>query len=200
MLVCEMLTGPDRVETSQSLTLSLPSSKSTFSQPFKEKCGSKVVSIVGSIIIFYLSKLWKANEFFMRWCCTSGEAAGEILGVKGTRNTTSKRRQIRSVISWMCIILVRSTDVTIRCGTWFSRATLTCVPSFRVRIERSKRHRAWRLCHMRPAFPDEWRVLNKHSADCRSSAIAVSDGTSSSCLMTRIIRSVLNRARSHLCP
>ena len=40
------------------LTLSLPSSKSTFSQPFKEKCISEVVRI-GSIIILHLIKLWK---------------------------------------------------------------------------------------------------------------------------------------------
>ena len=39
-----------------ALTLSLPSSKSTFSQPFKEKCISDVVRM-GSIIIFRLSKL-----------------------------------------------------------------------------------------------------------------------------------------------
>ena len=43
-----------------SLTLSLLSSKRTFSQPFREKCVSNVVSI-GSIIIFHLSKLWKAE-------------------------------------------------------------------------------------------------------------------------------------------
>ena len=41
-------------------TLSLPSSKSTFSQPFGEKCIREVVGI-GSIIIFHLSKLWKAS-------------------------------------------------------------------------------------------------------------------------------------------
>ena len=38
------------------LTVSLPRSKSTFSQPFKEKCINEVVRI-GSIIIFHPSKL-----------------------------------------------------------------------------------------------------------------------------------------------
>ena len=37
-----------------------PSSKSPFSQPFKEKCISEVARI-GSIIIFHLRKLWKAK-------------------------------------------------------------------------------------------------------------------------------------------
>ena len=44
--------------------LSLPSSKSTFSQPVEEK-GSDVVRI-GSIIIFILSKLWKGT-FLILW-------------------------------------------------------------------------------------------------------------------------------------
>ena len=46
------------------LTLSLPSSKSTFSQPLKEKCISEVVRI-GSITIFRLSELWKAMFFIL---------------------------------------------------------------------------------------------------------------------------------------
>ena len=46
------------------LTLSLQRSKRTFSQPFKEKCKSEVVRI-GSIIIFHLSKLWKAKFFIL---------------------------------------------------------------------------------------------------------------------------------------
>ena len=46
------------------LTLPLPSSKSTFSQPFQEKCISEVVRIC-SIIIFHLSKLWKAKFFIL---------------------------------------------------------------------------------------------------------------------------------------
>ena len=46
------------------LTLPLPSSKSTFSQAFKEKCISEVVRIV-SIIIFHLSKVWKAKFFIL---------------------------------------------------------------------------------------------------------------------------------------
>ena len=41
-------------------TVSLPGSKSTFSQPFKEKCLSEVVTI-GSIILCYLSKLRTAK-------------------------------------------------------------------------------------------------------------------------------------------
>ena len=42
------------------LTLSLLSSKSTFSQPFKRKCISEVAR-TGSTIIFHLGKLWKAK-------------------------------------------------------------------------------------------------------------------------------------------
>ena len=44
---------------------SFPSSKSTFSQPFKNKCTSDVVRI-GSISIFRLSKLWKAKFSILR--------------------------------------------------------------------------------------------------------------------------------------
>ena len=54
-----------RVCKRRRLSLSLPSSKSTFSQLFKEKCMSEVV-IIGSIIIFDLRKLWKAKSF--KWC------------------------------------------------------------------------------------------------------------------------------------
>ena len=46
------------------LTLSLLSSKSTFSQTFKEKCIIEVVRI-GSIIIFHLRKLWKTKFFIL---------------------------------------------------------------------------------------------------------------------------------------
>ena len=46
------------------LTFSLPSSKSTSSQPFKEKCISVVARIV-SLIIFHLSMLWKAKFFIL---------------------------------------------------------------------------------------------------------------------------------------
>ena len=42
------------------LNLSLPSSKSTFSKPIKEKCMSEVAGIA-SIIVFHLSKLWRAT-------------------------------------------------------------------------------------------------------------------------------------------
>ena len=51
--------GPDRVKVRKvgdMLTLSLPSSKSAFSQPFKEKYMSDVVRI-SSVILFHLSKL-----------------------------------------------------------------------------------------------------------------------------------------------
>ena len=46
------------------LTLSLPRSKSAFSQPSKQKCVSVIVRI-GSIIIFHLSKLWKVKFFIL---------------------------------------------------------------------------------------------------------------------------------------
>ena len=48
--------SPPHPYISQALTFPLPSSTSTFSQPFKEKCTSGVVRI-GSVIIFHLSKL-----------------------------------------------------------------------------------------------------------------------------------------------
>ena len=54
----------ERLATTRVVTLSLPSSKRTFSQPFKEKCISEVMRI-GSIIIFHLSKLWKAKFFIL---------------------------------------------------------------------------------------------------------------------------------------
>ena len=50
--------------------------KYTFSQPFQDKCISEVARI-GSIIIFNLSKLWKAR-FFILMCNISGEAAEQI--------------------------------------------------------------------------------------------------------------------------
>ena len=46
------------------LTRPLQSSKSTFSQPFKEKHIGEVVRI-GSAIIFHLSKRWKAKFFIL---------------------------------------------------------------------------------------------------------------------------------------
>ena len=50
----------------EHLTLSLPSSKSTFSQPLKEKMYSiSDVVRVGSRIIFHLSKRWKAKFFIL---------------------------------------------------------------------------------------------------------------------------------------
>ena len=48
----------------RSNTLSLPSSKSAFSQPFKEKCISDVVRS-GSVIICHTCKLWKAKFFIL---------------------------------------------------------------------------------------------------------------------------------------
>ena len=51
--------------TSLQLTLSLPSSKSTFSQPLKEKCICKVVRIGTLVIIFHSSKLWKTKFFIL---------------------------------------------------------------------------------------------------------------------------------------
>ena len=57
--------------------LSLPSSKSTFSQPFKDKCMNEVV-INGCIIISHLINLWKAKFLHTVWCYISGEGVGEI--------------------------------------------------------------------------------------------------------------------------
>ena len=51
-------------ERRTGLTLSVTSSKSTFSQPFREKCAIEVVRI-SSIFIFHLSKLWKAKFFIL---------------------------------------------------------------------------------------------------------------------------------------
>ena len=50
---------------SLSLTPLLPRSKGTFSRPFKAKCIRDMVRI-GSIIIFHLSKLWKAKFLILR--------------------------------------------------------------------------------------------------------------------------------------
>ena len=54
----------------------MKSPKSTFSQPFKEKCISEVVRI-GSIIIFS-EKAMKSQFFTLQWYDISGETAGEI--------------------------------------------------------------------------------------------------------------------------
>ena len=48
----------------QESTLSLPRSRSKFSQPFREKCISEVVRI-DSIILFHRYKLWKAKFFIL---------------------------------------------------------------------------------------------------------------------------------------
>ena len=50
--------------TLQCRLLTHPGSWSTFSQPFTEICASDVVR-VGSIVIFHLSKLWKAKFFVL---------------------------------------------------------------------------------------------------------------------------------------
>ena len=68
------------------LTLSLPSSTRTFSEPFKEQCIREVVRS-GSIIILHPSKAMKSHTM---WCNITSEAAGEIwnwslLGVKGLK-------------------------------------------------------------------------------------------------------------------
>ena len=47
-------------------TLSLPSSKSTFYKPFRRNMSIGAPVRIGSIIIFNLSKLWKAT-FFILW-------------------------------------------------------------------------------------------------------------------------------------
>ena len=47
------------------LTLSLPSSWSTFSQPLNKKCIKCGCEKFDSIIIFHLSKLWKAIFFIL---------------------------------------------------------------------------------------------------------------------------------------
>ena len=76
-----------------------PSSKSTFSQPFKEQYISEVVRI-GSIIILHLSKAMKSWILHTMWCIFTGEAAGEIwnwslLGVlKGKMNEFRFYRQL----------------------------------------------------------------------------------------------------------
>ena len=72
-------------ESRWRLTLSLPSSKSTFSQPFKEKCISEVERI-GSIITFYLNKLQVLHSV---WYHISGEAAGDIWNWGFRHETTS---------------------------------------------------------------------------------------------------------------
>ena len=56
-----------KIDYDRNVTFALPSSKSTFSQPFREKCISEVVRI-GSIIMFPLSKLWIFK--FFKLCAT----------------------------------------------------------------------------------------------------------------------------------
>ena len=67
-------------------TLSLPSSKRTFSQPFIEKCITEVVRN-RSTLIFHLSKPMKSQILHTIWCNIFGEAAGgiwswSVLGMK----------------------------------------------------------------------------------------------------------------------
>ena len=72
-----------------SPTLSPPSSKRTFSKPFKEKCMSEVVRI-DSIIIFHLSELRKARFFILCdviFLVRLGGNLGSIFwGVKGLKS------------------------------------------------------------------------------------------------------------------
>ena len=83
------------------LTLSLPSSKSTFFQPFKEKCISEVVGI-GSIIV-HLSKLWRRQVLHTVWCNISGKAAGEItLGSQRVQLTFFILQYIRTYLNTLC--------------------------------------------------------------------------------------------------
>ena len=60
-----------------SQTLALPSLKSTFSQPLREKCVSKLV-IIGSKVMFHPNNAMKSHVLHTVWCNFSGEAAWEI--------------------------------------------------------------------------------------------------------------------------
>ena len=72
---CSHKKGSDLTDN-QSLSGSLPSSRSTFSQPFKDRCISEVARI-GSLIIFHLSKAMKSQILHTMSCNISGEVAGE---------------------------------------------------------------------------------------------------------------------------
>ena len=61
---------------SRRLILSLPSSTSTFSQPFREKCISEVVRI--GYIIVPSGQAMKSHVLQNVWCNISGEATGKI--------------------------------------------------------------------------------------------------------------------------
>ena len=61
----------------EGLTLSLPSSKSIFSQPSKEEFISEVVRI-GTIIIFKFEQAMKSQVLHTVWCNITGEGTGEI--------------------------------------------------------------------------------------------------------------------------
>ena len=81
------------------IALSLPNSKRTFSQTFKEKCMTLVVGI-GSIIIFHPSKLWKATFFILCVVICLCGCTGEIwnvslLRVKGLKPQTMAFSRLR---------------------------------------------------------------------------------------------------------
>ena len=75
--VPEKLIPKERGNFQKILTLSLPSSKSTFSQRFEEKCISEVVRS-GSIIIFHQGQSYERPSLHAVRCNIFGEAAGEI--------------------------------------------------------------------------------------------------------------------------
>ena len=77
------------------LTLSPRSLKSKFSQPFEEKRISEVVTI-SSIIIFRLSKLWKATLILRAvWCNISGKGAGEIWNCVLSSKRIERKLQVK---------------------------------------------------------------------------------------------------------
>ena len=90
-------------ETGLYTSLSLPSSKRIFSQPFKDQCISAVVRI-GSIIIFHLSM--KGQVLHTVWYHISGEAAGEILNTLGTERV--KNISLQHFLQQSCILADQS--------------------------------------------------------------------------------------------
>ena len=107
------------------LTLSLPSSKSTFSQPSKEKCISEVVRI-GSIIIFQSESAMKSKVLHTVWCNIPGEAAGEIwnwslLGLKGLKPGGDWSR---GCASWWVHIMRNKTNSICFLIDWVNRRSV----------------------------------------------------------------------------
>ena len=66
------------IGTQDSITLSLPSSKSTFSQTSHWETHMWCIVRIGNIIIFHVSQVMKIQVLRTVWCYISGEAAGEI--------------------------------------------------------------------------------------------------------------------------